>query len=159
MMGLFLWISLLSPVWIISGVEGGEDDVVAGDTQDRHGGGEHYQGTVKPLLYDDPPGPGDHGDVLAPCHLDSVMDRACKDGGAGALGDEDEVQPGGEEGRCKGTMAPERVPEFLARVCFTNMLKTIIFFLPGMWAVVAILALLYCWGGCLPWSRQASCQT
>ena len=32
--------------------------------------------------------------------------------------------------------------EFLARVCFTNMLKTIIFFLPGMWAVVAILALL-----------------
>jgi len=44
--------------------------------------------------------------------------------------------------RCKDTMAPERVPEFLARVCFTNMLKTIMFFLPGIWAVVAILALL-----------------
>ena len=98
MMGLFLWLelSLLSPAWIISGVEGGEDDVIAGDAQDRHSGGEHYQGTVKTLLHDVPPGHGDHGDVLAPCHLDSVKDRACKDGGAGALGDEDKVQPGGE---------------------------------------------------------------
>jgi len=43
--------------------------------------------------------------------------------------------------RCKDTMAPERVPEFLARVCFTIKVKTISFCLPGMWAVVDILAL------------------
>ena len=43
---------------------------------------------------------------------------------------------------CKDTMAPDRVSEFLARVCFTYMLKTIMFFLPGIWAVVAIFALL-----------------
>ena len=43
---------------------GGEDDVVAGDAQDRPGGGNHCQGTVKTLLHEDPPG---HGDVLAPC--------------------------------------------------------------------------------------------
>ena len=34
--------------------------------------------------------------------------------------------------QCKDTLAPESVPEFLARLCFTNMLKTIIFFLQGM---------------------------
>ena len=98
MMGLFLWLelSLLSPAWIISGIEGGEDDVVAGDAQGRPGGSEQYQGTVKTILHDDPPGHGDQGDVLAPCHLDNVTDRACEDGGAGALVDEDEVQPGGE---------------------------------------------------------------
>ena len=96
-MGLFLWLelSLLSPAWIITGVEGGEDDAVAGDAQDRHG--EHYhQGTAETLQHDDPPGHGPHGDVLTPFHLDSVTDRACKDGEAGALGDDDEVQPGGE---------------------------------------------------------------
>ena len=92
-MGLFLWLelSLLSPAWIITGVEGGEDDAVAGDAQDRHGGVG-----VKTLKHDDPPGHGEQGDVLAPCHLNSVTDRACEDGGAGALVDEDEVQPGGE---------------------------------------------------------------
>ena len=77
-------------------VVGAEDDVVAGDARDRPGGGEHYQGAVKTLLHDDPPGHGEQCDVPAPRHVDSVMDMACEDDGSGALVDEDGVQPGGE---------------------------------------------------------------
>ena len=36
---------------------------------------------------------GGGGDVLATCHIDSVTDRPCKDGGGFALVDEDGVHP------------------------------------------------------------------
>ena len=47
------------------------------------------------LQHDDLPGHGDPGDVLAPCHLDSVKDWTCVVGRGRALADE-EGQPGGQ---------------------------------------------------------------
>jgi hypothetical protein len=67
------------------------------------------------------------------------------DDGSGALVDVDGVQPVdgvdmGEPGALQKHNSTRECVEFLARVCFSSWHKTIIFFLPGKWAVVTILA-------------------